>query len=1732
MTFKPQYNLWSTDDFNSDEGFTYDNPGEFEVTGGTTRLIPVNYNTGSYSYNSELDPVTGWFLENSLDDIDTVTGEFAVFANGSGFYGNIGTFAGQGFLTDTPTVTTGADGSWESGHYACWVDNTIASNGSFTLEFDVRTIPSDTNHALDNGTGMTGVVNHGIFIAATNCFSFIEVHPEGLKVHGVSGAILPGDFTSSMKRVRVAGFNVLTDGDLAIATSDGQTLFVDQAFQDISNGVPTTLMSFGAFPLTGIQDISGHVGGQFPDFTQFYDDQGITGFAAFEGRTIWDNYNAIFNEAVIKHPDAVLTEFPQGLKTMYTAPWYPNAALDQYLGAYVELIPLSGGHTIVTPQVRQPSGLFGEEQFIDIPNADAITIDGPSQQDNVRYIDLSDTPVYQPPFLNQIRFKIEAESVDGAPPEIDTITAIAKSPGYCAKIVPNWKVTSLPQDVFFISDTDKYNDLIPPPHHEDLVYLHNEANRFDIDTDDSVSGFIPSAPSGNVKTIDFIDGAQGLRGIQDGVHGPAFRNFVPIESYSGNFFSQTTQAINEDDIFVGEILDSLGRHPFNDVGQSTVTGGDFTVSFNVEDYTTIAGEMLKVQTVRVSNYTGQVGDVVQDVGLAATGVFIPTGANNVVSVVEGVIEIPKGPGVVVTIHEVEQKHQYFLEGNNYREPTKFGVATVFTGAHTTNAQQEDTYVSLGVRPRQSNTTGTLDPEFGDWITAIENNADDEFILYSLTGYTADHVFVQYDNISGNAIRQPAHLDPDVFSTSDDYRPVHRDSFLLEGWFRPFGLTEGIESDTAMLAEVYHGSPHTAAIEVRLDRSGQVTANFNAGVHKASYGEETDDVENIGPDTNGWVTTGNTNMFSLSSSLNRIAWGAWNHIGLVLESRAIGDTTWAANQPQLPNYTGNLLHGARSSMVYLSVNSEIVDAVDISPNNYAGRTGEADANTVDAWPPLVRDAFNSTDKSVLIGSGVVCDFDHVRYGVRSTADALTTLNTFGYKDTPPQFVPFDAPKPSDPVSGGVSHQEFAHIYRFDRPNQYVGWDDGFAPSHLIFEMHTGHSLLDSYGIRSDDFLQVVDGPHGRPALRIGPGANAYVPWSAFDERTFNGTGCFEFNDNSTSSLYSSSGALLWPDRVGYEYERRTANGHWRFHTKIMFNTLPANDSHANAIADFITLDDSSDMAEYGLGQAYFGIDQDGFINWGTRYNYNSAASASERVGPFSSVAQLTTGVWYDIGGDIFLSDLDDKQPFMNLYVSGQLDTEKTLTIGPGGGIASTQGRAMGFLGALNDNEYKSRWRIGGDIPRENRASAIGNWEYFHSDISVQDFVIGYSFDDMDVSENHRDISYWDFARLAGTGLYTGHTDVAVVNNTGVVGPVYGTGQMPNVFFTGVVEYPATPFSDAGQKLLFSTANGGNDFEGLAMFGLPLFGDGTFVNAESYYAVYENDNASEVLGTTDSPIQIGGSVPRDSVNLALVTTKEWSTPAASTTFDLSDDNYANVTNKLQGDFTTQDNLSASGLSGIIGLGIDSDEVRLSSTALWDGQAATQNIGYFMHLVGGEDKGVYVPNAIPQSGISTGEYFTNLNKIKEAITINDRDGNPIPWETFPYDIIATPYGPDSADQIESVLDEVFIPTTGGFHGDIANEEGVFTVLVVAGPQSIGQSVFIHYPSKTYDGEDINLMDKEVYNPVPLMREQLVHSVFLADGTFNGQTGYFSVIPRHDLRDYFVTIWHADIEGWDDKA
>lgn len=1705
MSFDPQYNNWGIDDFLTSDDAIIPAPSSYTINNGVISLVPVIFSGQLFAFDAPWDPVPSWHIENTLDDIYTITGQFSIVTTTGysspyiGEYGNSGDYNYTAFFTKTRTPETGSAGTYIDGSTSCFVynlENYSSSNLSLlTVELGARVLATGATHDLYTSPS-SGISCHGVYFGTTTSSAFIEIHPDGLKVHGITGAILPGDYSSSLRRIRL----VKRNNALALISDNGQSLYVPGAFAAGSHG--SQYLAFGAPPYywSGAATFTGQ-SGTFHNAGTRYDPYGLSGIAAFEGTTLWDDVKILVGSGVTTYGNGYTVTWPTSAQTVYTAPWYPAKSITHYLGATVESIPMNGGSVKITPQYLDLSSQSGTSWTTSATTS--ITIGDTSSPEN--YIDLSSIPVYHG-FDNAIRFKVVATSTGGPCHAIDAITTMAHVEQGLVNITPNWKLSALPKDIYFAVDRDRHLQMEPPRHFEDEIFITDAAG---------ITGLLATGLYLPVYDVNLQSGqvlssftGSGLVSVPDGPYGTAIRNLYTVTGSTGVIFSNASYTVDTG-IFHGELNNSFTFYP--NVSQlSSLSTGAAAVTYSTFDTQDINGNPFKAQTCTVSNFTGA---VTTGVGFQLAGVVGPP-LSGMVALFQGVIQISNGPGVTVSVKQDQNLSSYYLDGHLYRQPKPFSCAALLTGL-ATNAS-----LVFSVPPRSAPLT-VIDPLYwGEWSTVLNEYNNTTFTLYDLDAEFTNHSYLKYTN-TNNPSRISLLNDLDIYDTVP-FSGLRRDAAIFDGWVRPHGFVSGA-FEVPWFQSV---SSDNRGLIVYLNRSGEVKADVHLNVHSSSMGLTGSSQRVVGPAGNQTIRASQSGAVTLGSNGHALRFGDWNHIGVYQDVRTLGDTYTATNQPMLAS-TG-YYHGARSAKLYLEINGKIANSYDISLDPYdynivsAGSVAPsyptADVSTP-CWPRIPIYATTGDTRTAKFGEWVASDFDYIRFGIHTHVDAKAYGAVYGAKTLPPIFDPWNSIKVSTPKSGGNEHYQYAHILRFDCPDDYNMWDDGFASNHGIAYNYAGDTDWSTRGIKPVEvFLTKTTGIKGRSALRIGPGMNISIPFSAYDERVFNGTGSMALAQagvtNTSGAFYADTPGYLHPNMgtwaTGLNHSRTSSNSRVVMGGHFKLNRIPVTGN----FGDIFSFQELSTGNNYGTSCLYLGINTGGNLVYGTRRAGVSNGTTNQYVvGQFTGVT-IPTGEFIHLGVD---ASMASGNGYINIYTGGVLANSTSLVLNLTGALHPNTGRGMGYQGylgsGLSNPIHRSAFYIGG----ENYRSAKTTWQYM--DVTVSDFFVGFPL------TGHS----WPWTAFASTGDIgiEGHGNVSVKNQDTVINPIYGTGHGDNALYYGVSTYPATSWDEAGEHLFWATSTAGNDFESISAHGVSLYDDVLFNNAESYYANYENDSVTNAFGSTNSPIQLCSQVPPEGVNLALISSKDWRSDTVLTSFDMSDTDYSNVIDVLRGDRFVSSFVHSNGVGSTSSSAVNSDDIRMSSIPLWDGDSFQSYVGYFTHLIGGEDKGLYCQTA-PRHTALTGDYslyHSVMTKIKQSIVVKDSNGTDLSFDEFPYTLLVSPYSIDTSPAIATGAMYHFSGAnlTGYF-----NDDKTFTCLMVANSRSIGKTVFVHYPSITYSNGSINLQDSEVYNPIPAMKKIDAINAYGVTGNIVAPTGSFTLQPGNELKDFNITVWGINLTGW----
>ena len=602
MTFEPQHGFFSKNELIETGGAVYSNPDQFKLIDGVTKFIPDNYTGNTFSYNG--GPWLGtelWCVDSSLDTWADLSTEIGVYTGITGVVEFEGSSSTQAVTTRMASAVTG---NWTPGSYVyptgnsavdqygacigiglvgsadwpCPADGGAGATSKQTYEFDVKAFEGDNSPLQDvDGIGLTGILYPSFVVTNTNTkvskdeFVIIEPRPDGIRVHNQSGAFLPADMTSSSRRVRVAidwGSTTkgTSDTDVIVALDNGSTLYVNDCGRVVDFTTTDHTAIFGCPPMFGGIDgptfLSTPGASTFFNLAEVHDHLGVTGIAAFTGYTMWDNVKANLTEFMVNEPADITPQFNNlASATIRTSSWKPNANVNRYVGAWVNTLPGSGNSNItIDVEYKYESDIYGTEAWRTSPEVDTLTISGigsttsPSNLIDKHYIDLTKVPVYSPPFQNELRFLFTATPTGFQPPSVDAVTVVGEQPGKNAEFHPNWKMSSLPQEIQVSVKEDIFYSTPAPKHAFDEIYFENETGRLTLPVGEHILGAnISGNVSGQVKSVLFPAGG-GFEKTDNGYYDtPAWRNFTQTIEFTGSWSSDTYSYVSTGN-FEGDLL--------------------------------------------------------------------------------------------------------------------------------------------------------------------------------------------------------------------------------------------------------------------------------------------------------------------------------------------------------------------------------------------------------------------------------------------------------------------------------------------------------------------------------------------------------------------------------------------------------------------------------------------------------------------------------------------------------------------------------------------------------------------------------------------------------------------------------------------------------------------------------------------------------------------------------------------------------------------------------------------------------------------------------------------------------------------------------------------------------------------------------------------------------------------------------------------------------------------------
>jgi len=297
------------------------------------------------------------------------------------------------------------------------------------------------------------------------------------------------------------------------------------------------------------------------------------------------------------------------------------------------------------------------------------------------------------------------------------------------------------------------------------------------------------------------------------------------------------------------------------------------------------------------------------------------------------------------------------------------------------------------------------------------------------------------------------------------------------------------------------------------------------------------------------------------------------------------------------------------------------------------------------------------------------------------------------------------------------------------------------------------------------------------------------------------------------------------------------------------------------------------------------------------------------------------------------------------------------------------------------------------------------------------------------------------------------------------------------------------------------------------GINAYDNKPFKVINNYYLNYDLGKIQSVFGANDSPIRIGNTVPPNAINIAKFSSQEYSVESSIASIDLSDRNSNNLNVYKKGEYLVgkQSSSKSSALksfeginSGIYSGRIDltisgqvvSSDIEVSTMSITSPNSDFGYTAYYYYLIGRGERAVKIAGAFPHytgqiNEFSTGSipdnYIANLEKIKNSISFKDRNGNTLGFDSYPYDVVVSPYSVDSLELAKLSGRSIALDNIGTiFTGQLLPDGTFTTVLITAFNSFESDSVFVHYDSYNYSDSQTIIGFKEVVNPQPVFRER----------------------------------------------
>lgn len=1661
MSFYPEFGTTTEENFSSTGRLTLS--ASQTIAGGFLALKPLTSSTRAFT--SRWTPIGNWTLENNLNTYSVITGTFLSFsgnvvtglkvpAGKEGYQQTLGAAGALEIYTPIPAYVVDQDFAGYSGQTKqcilldrnspnrIWYSAYTGGVTESTIEFDVASVWDIYSGRVQLGftTGqelLTTLPPIRSDYIGHGLYIDNGQYWDYLEINpfGIRSINSP-EFALPIrldrpKRVRIG----INGSNILLTTEDGKGIYGTNVLKDPVQLGGDPKLVFGAPPFSGVNN----------NFMfKYYNISGIV------GNTLWDNIKIYKGTSEVTTITGLTTYYTTEPQTGYTDIYDPGIPINNWSSAKIGFVPYEvGGTTVITAQY---SGVAGWT------NGPSVTL---TNQASPVFLDLNSIPIYyssrasstHSKIFNPIRFKIVQQSNGRtAPPPVDYISLSANSEQAYLDIVPNWKPvnTSLlaqlavRQSVFdnLISYPSKFSTFVLNSPSTTGLYL----NQF-LTKEDTVF-------TGSVWASGYIDV------IYAGHDTTALRNY-----------------------FITTVKASGNSEASNYFGQSFVSNCFFNSSLE-NGYSTITGNYGYVQNRSfgvlanglsiVPSYTGKAAIYYDKKEVYKT-------INNASNVRNNIANGGSQQPILSNVQSVYAPAQSFYSnddaGLNFYDAScgleiniPSGICNSGKYIFSMDLQVEQgtgVYIyATGLNVSGSPAwyiDGTQFRTFNKVSFPISSKNNNDFIkigvVVSPGTKASESVLYNIDNIEFSPF-----VNGWVYSTG--VPTYFHQSGLLRDYLKD-GNTEtdistipAVRSSTVLGLDVnLHGYPsgnNNIIFEKKRDSDNR---GYRLYCNKDGYLAATVDTESQAwaYDFSAYTPFTGSRLSTELVSNYKIPLNRWISVGLVHQADTYRKLGYC-------NYSGAFAPAnfASTNRLYLLADGVPIGATDLM---YSWNSGSHTLQE-DRTPYLSYLCDGSG--MVTIGSGLIMDFDKVELARPPIADAEIDYSIKIARSTKPYFVPDVYLKPTADLviknflvnikdedtynsDRTLGHDYFlGSVYNFDNPG-YTNWDHGPWRNHLLFYgnvqkfNNSPYDLTGGYNLGSTYFPS---------------GSYAIAKYSSAMDRQFNSTGNLEVKSNY----------------YGYGANTNTI--------RVLGWVCPFNS-----------------------GQDFFHLHEDEANLQGRRLSFGFTDDMKLRV-------HLLTGT----------QEFWTKTGIIHHNVSGWSWVGFQATLPDYTGQFTT---GMGSITLFSNS--------GIDAQHFNSISGTGHgFQYFGRS--------GHTTKSCTIFGKTADIAISDFAITCPTLSDLSYSDVSMLtynyknNKSGRYNPVMENSNL----FEG--RYSVSGFNNMymiipsgntiAENMYWVAAHNSYDNSCRLNGGIHLFDNEPFRLVESYYLNYNTTTIKSIIGNQLSPIRIGNQVPRGGINLARITSPNFNTESSISNVDLSNSNLSNLLAYKGGEYSIGSGIKFFGDELYTSTGnfkginnnfftgrrnyemtgqVYSQEIDISPVILSTIDSEDCHPAYYYYLIGRGLYGVSVIDAGPHvigTGVNPGAnltvrttgsdaniYISNLEKIRNTISIRNSAGSEIPFDNFPYDVISSPY--TYSDLFTAVTSGMYIDVdgfnrasgaiSGIFTGRLPDK--VFSVGLLLNKNTIGtnDSVWVHYPAYDFKSKKIIPNRKEVINASPLLRKNL---------------------------------------------